>query len=169
MLLCLTGVCLVCGALLSFVYVKTKEPIKEAEIKNIQDGLAYVLPEGCQADINSEKSGTCEIYRASAPDSSNVVAVKSTVTGFGGPLVLMVGICDGKVYRTRVLSHSETPGLGAKCTDEESSFVLQFKDSSAPRLKADGGSLDAMTGCTITSRAYAQAVSNALKAVNGNE
>jgi electron transport complex protein RnfG len=80
----------------------------------------------------------------------------------------MVGLTpDGKVYNTSVLSHSETPGLGAKCTEDEH-FMTQFKgfDPSQKILtvKKDGGDVDAITASTITSRAYSLAVKNAVDA-----
>ena len=104
-----------------------------------------------------------------AGDEVKAFAVKSTVVGFGGPLTLMVGITpDGKVYNTSVLSHTETPGLGAKCTTDEH-FYSQFKgfDPAGKILsvKKDGGDVDAITASTITSRAYALAVKNAVEAV----
>ena len=94
--------------------------------------------------------------------------MKSTVSGFGGPLTLMVGLLpDGTVYNTSVLSHSETPGLGAKCTEE--SFFGQFKGWNPEKkkllVKKDGGDVDAITASTITSRAYTLAIQNALYAL----
>ncbi len=78
----------------------------------------------------------------------------------------MVGINDdGEIHNTTVLSHSETPGLGAKCTTDEH-FMAQFRgfdpDENSLLVKKDGGDLDAITASTITSRAYAKAVANAV-------
>ena len=88
----------------------------------------------------------------------------------------MVGICnDGTVCNTSVISHSETPGLGAKCQNDEG-FLSQFRglDPAQKKLlvKKDGGDIDAITASTITSRAYTLAVANALRlfaAVSGND
>ena len=92
-------------------------------------------------------------------------AITAAATGFGGPVSLMVGVTsEGIVYNTSVLSQSETPGLGAKCT--EPAFADQFKNlnPAATKLavKKDGGDIDAITASTITSRAYVAAVNNAL-------
>ena len=89
------------------------------------------------------------------------------MVGFGGPLSLMVGVTsDGVVYNTSVLSHTETPGLGAKCSTD-AKFMDQWRgfDPSLKKLsvKKDGGDVDAITASTITSRAYTLAVENALK------
>ncbi len=82
--------------------------------------------------------------------------------------MLMVGVLpDGTVYDTSVLSHGETPGLGAKCTSDEH-FYGQFKNLKTDKpllVKKDGGSIDAITGSTITSRAYIEAVNKAVKVV----
>ena len=175
MVLSLTLVCLVCSALLGGVYAMTSGPIAEAQAAKTAASIARVLPEFSvqpeqkEADID----GVSYTYY-DVPGSG--VAVLSTVTGFGGPLTLMVGIDDaGKVVNTVVLSHSETPGLGAKCTTE-SSFIDQFKgfDPAAQRLavRKDGGDIDAITASTITSRAYAAAVQQAYDVflkLRGNE
>ena len=100
--------------------------------------------------------------------SVNAYAVKSATNGFGGQLLLMVGVLeDGTVYNTSVLSHSETPGLGAKCNQDEN-FMAQWRGFSPDKkiaVRKDGGDVDAITASTITSRAYALAVSNAVNVV----
>ena len=97
-------------------------------------------------------------------------AIESTVVGFGGPLSLMVGVTpDGVVYNTSVLSHAETPGLGAKC-NTDARFMDQWRgfNPSVKKLAVtkDGGDVDAITASTITSRAYTAAVAGALQVFN---
>lgn len=173
MVLCLTGVCLVCSAILGGVYVLTQEPIERAEKANLQAALSQVVPDGYEISVEPvyrEMDGArYECYRAQgASESEFATAVKSSVNGFGGQLTVLVGVTgEGKVYATKVLSHSETPGLGAKCSDAASHFVQQFCgfDPAQKSLKVtkDGGDIDAITASTITSRAYALAVENAVK------
>ena len=74
---------------------------------------------------------------------------------------------DGTVYNTSVLTCNETPGLGAKCTSD-AGFMNQWKNLTPDKVikvKKDGGDIDAITASTITSRAYALAVSNAVEFV----
>ncbi|MBO6169367.1 MAG: RnfABCDGE type electron transport complex subunit G [Bacteroidales bacterium] len=164
MALSLTLVCLVCSAVLGCVYAVTSGPIKDAEIAKTNASIARVLPafEGQPSAETVEVDGNMfNYYRV--PGAG--YAVISTVGGFGGPLSLMVGIGeDGIICNTVVLSHSETPGLGAKC-QTEASFIDQFKgwDPAAKRLAVtkDGGDVDAITASTITSRAYSAAIANA--------
>lgn len=171
MVLCLFGTTLICSAVLAGVYAVTKEPIEETNKAILTASISKVLPEG--GEISDAQ--TCEVGGQpsecwfSMKDGQMVgVAVKSTVVGFGGPLTILVGILpDGTIYNTSVLSHSETPGLGAKCTDEN--FFGQFKGWNPEQkkllVKKDGGDVDAITASTITSRAYTLAVQNALYAL----
>ena len=164
MLLCLTGVCLACSALLAVTYAVTSEPIAAAQQAKTNASLARVLPafEGTPELLTTEVGG--QEYTYYKADGAGY-AVLVTVSGFGGPLSMMVGIReDGCIHNTVVLSHNETPGLGAKC-QTDSKFIDQFKgfDPSAKRLavKKDGGDVDAITASTITSRAYTFAVATA--------
>lgn len=189
MVLCLFGTCLFCSAILGGVYALTKEPIDQTNAKILQDAIGQVLLRN--ADNSGIKEGTeiildslgspkamlvtvddkvYEYYTQTADGQPVAYAIKSTVTGFGGPLTLMVGISvDRKlILNTSVLSHSETPGLGAKCTSDEK-FMSQWKglDLSKTKLevqKPNKDGIDAITASTITSKAYTLAVSNALAA-----
>ena len=165
MALCLTAVCLVCSAVVGVAYAVTAEPIADAARAKTTASIARVLPaftaEPRQGSVNV--NGTDDTYYK--VDGAGY-AIISTTSGFGGALTLMVGVAsDGTVHNTAVLSHSETPGLGAKCTTDQH-FISQFRgfDPSVKTLavKKDGGDLDAITASTITSRAYALAVSNAV-------
>lgn len=162
MILCLFGVCLVCSAILGGIYVLTLDPIAQANEKALKLSIGQVLPEG--GEISDAKSASGFEYYENVVDGEVVAyAVKSTSVGFGGPLVLMVGVLpDGTVFNTSVLSHSETPGLGAKCTSDEG-FMAQWKGFSGKlSVKKDGGDVDAITASTITSRAYTKAVAAAV-------
>ena len=171
MLLCLTLVCLVCAAILGGAYAMTYKPIQQANENILKASIGAVLPEG--GSISEEKTAvfdgrTYTYYEQLSGDAVQAYAVKSSTTGFGGTLELMVGVLpDGTVNSTRVLSHSETPGLGAKC-QTDTKFIDQFKGlgpDKLVKLRADGGDGDAITASTITSRAYTLAVSNAVEVV----
>jgi len=168
MVLCLTVVCLVCSAILALVYAVTADPIKAAEQKALVESISQVLPDGGSlSDVaTAEFEGQKYDYYVSTTDGVPAAyAVKSTTIGFGGPLTLMVGVLpDGSVYNTSVLSHTETPGLGAKCSTD-AKFMSQWQGLGADKVikvTKDGGDIDAITASTITSRAYALAVSNAV-------
>ena len=170
MALVLTAVCLVCAAILGAVYVVTVEPIAAAAAAEAQASIAKVLPSG--GEISEEHPSDAEgvdgyFVLSDGEGAVRAYAVKTTTGGFGGPITLMVGVLpDGTVYNTSVLSHSETPGLGAKCTEENSRFREQWKGfAGALAVKKDGGDVDAITASTITSRAYTKAVAQAVALV----
>lgn len=171
MVLCLFGTCLVCSALLAGVYALTKGPIDKTNAALLRTSIGAVLPEGGELSEAQplEVGGLpSEYYTLTEGGVVKAYAVKSTTTGFGGPIQLMVGITsDGVIYNTSVLSHTETPGLGAKCTTDKN-FMEQWKgfDPSVKilKVKKEQGDVDAITASTITSRAYTLAVENAYKA-----
>ena len=83
---------------------------------------------------------------------------------------MLVGIsAEGAVTGVRVTYHQETPGLGDQIEVAKSPWILSFDGkriedkTSALRLKRDGGSLDHISGATITSRAVTSAVVDALQ------
>ena len=162
MVLVLGLTCLFCSAILGGAYVLTKEPIEAAAVQKTNKAIAQVLPHFETTEYDEDQN------YFTAFDGDNVVgyAIVSSSAGFGGALTLMVGVTpDGVVYNTSVLAHSETPGLGAKCTSDQK-FMDQWRgfDASIKKLSVtkDGGDVDAITASTITSRAYTQAVANAL-------
>ena len=98
-----------------------------------------------------------------------VEAPSITKSGYADRITLMVGFKeqDGEavVSLVEVLSQKETPGLGANMTKAGNSLERSVMGKSASSLKfsvsKEGGSFDALTGSTISSRAYANAVETA--------
>ena len=162
MVLVLSLTCLVCSGLLGGAYALTKEPIEKAQAEKTKSAISQVLPHFETLEYEDDH----HYYTAFDGDRVVGYAIESSAVGFGGNISLMVGITpDGVVYNTSVLSHSETPGLGAKCTTD-TKFMDQWRgfDPSVKQLsvKKDGGDVDAITASTITSRAYTQAVAGAV-------
>ena len=162
MVLVLSLTCLVCSGLLGGAYALTKEPIEKAQAEKTKSAISQVLPHFETLEYEDDH----HYYTAFDGDRVVGYAIESSAVGFGGNISLMVGITpDGVVYNTSVLSHSETPGLGAKCTTD-TKFMNQWRgfDPSVKQLsvKKDGGDVDAITASTITSRAYTEAVKQAV-------
>ena len=77
----------------------------------------------------------------------------------------MVGIDvkDDKLLGVGVTTHGETPGMGAKAKSDPN-FVAQYKGLSIEKpikVTQDGGSINAISGATITSRAVSAATTEA--------
>ena len=174
MVLVLSGICLVCSALLGTVYAVTKAPIEASEIQKVNAAIAAVTPsfDNVPSEAVQEVEGG-QIYTATQGGQPVGYAIKVSVGGFGGPLQLMVGFTpDGSVYNTSVISHSETPGLGAKLVDEESAPRAQVKGKNPAvnniAVRKDGGEIDAITASTITSRAFLKGVNAAYEVFKAN-
>ena len=76
----------------------------------------------------------------------------------------MVGVgTDGTVTGVEVVKTAETSGLGANASTP--AFRDQFVGQSGVlAVSKDGGSIDALTGATITSRSVTNGVNSALAA-----
>ena len=96
--------------------------------------------------------------------------VTSKFSGAQGNITLAVGVDnDYKCTGISVIEHSETSGLGANAASTGEvgvNFRAQFvgQDEGIALANA-GGSIDALTGATITSRAITEAVATSIRAV----
>ena len=168
MVITLSVICLVCSALLGVVYSVTKTPIEQAELAKINNAIKAVVPE-CNNNPSEEmmKVEGSVVYPAKMDGTIVGYAIKVNASGFSGPLQMMVGFkTDGTIYNTSVISHSETPGLGAKITGEiptRTQIVGKNPASSNLTVTKDGGEIDAITASTITSRGFLRGVDAAYK------
>jgi electron transport complex protein RnfG len=82
----------------------------------------------------------------------------------------MMGIdSSGTILGVRVLSHSETPGLGDRIEAKKDDWIFSFNKLSLNNtpdamwaVKKDGGRFDQFSGATITPRAVVKAVKSGL-------
>lgn len=82
-----------------------------------------------------------------------------TCGGFGGDIVLVVGVdLDGSLTGVQLISHSETPNIGAKAVMEDGELIPQFAGVDASGV----GNVSAVSGATVTSEAVKDAISKAL-------
>jgi electron transport complex protein RnfG len=85
--------------------------------------------------------------------------LKAQNKGYSSNLEILVGISvTGNVIGLKILSQSETPGLGTKVTAPW--FTRQFigRPRADMTVKKDGGAIAAITGATISSRAVTNGV-----------
>ena len=180
MLLALFVITAVSGGVLGLVYGMTKDTIAEVDMKKNEAAIKAVLP--LEGDITFKADTMTYTYEGTslsfpcnlaydANGNFKGAAVKTSEGGFGGKIDMMVGfLADGTIKGTSVLSHAETPGLGANMTGK---FKDQFVDKNPADfkliVKKDGGDVDAITAATITSRAFSKAVDKAYKAFEANK
>lgn len=90
----------------------------------------------------------------------------SSTKGFNGLVRLFVVFdTEGVIYDIVVLEQNETPGLGSKMCEPNNALIKSLKGKKAGRIKlalrGEGGSVDAISSATISSRAYTEAVAEA--------
>ena len=180
MLVALFVITAVSGGVLGLVYGFTKDAIAEVDQKKNEAAIQAVLP--LEGDITYQADTLVYNYEGvetlfpcnlafDANGNFKGAAIKTSEGGFGGKIDMMVGfLADGTIKGTSVLSHTETPGLGANMTGK---FKDQFVDKNPAdfklTVKKDGGDVDAITAATITSRAFSKAVDKAYQAFEANK
>lgn len=151
---------LICGistGLLAYVNQLTAPVIAENELKKETEAQKEVL-------ATADEFTAVDENISEGTNSSGTVGytVKVTSNGYGGVIEMMVGVNkDMTVSGVKILSMSETPGLGAKAQNEE--FISQFTGKNKNmELKSD---IKAISGATITSNAVINGVKDALLTV----
>ncbi|HHZ06797.1 MAG TPA: RnfABCDGE type electron transport complex subunit G [Clostridiales bacterium] len=165
----LFAICLIVTALLAGTNAMTADTIARQSLEKASQSRSVVLP---QAKDFKECTLDDKTYYQGLDDSGNIVGYTFTTAakGYGGEVQVMTGIdSTNAVSGVVILSQNETPGLGANA--EKDVFKDQFKQ----QLTWDGGmftviknaqpttgEIQAMTGATITSKAVANAVNEAV-------
>ena len=170
MVLVLFCITLIASLCLGVVNMITVDPIAKAKEAAEKAALAQVLPEFDAVEMSEHTADDLPIVAYTATKEDKVVgyAIKSvTKNGFSGMVTMMVGFdTKGRILNVNVLEQNETPGLGAKMTEEGNPLLASIKDKEAKiklQVKKDGGDVDALTAATISSRAYAEAVARAFE------
>jgi len=175
MFLSLLVVGLLSGFSLGYVYERTKEPIEKAKFEKKLKAIKQVLP---KIDNNPMEKAV-RIYDKALKDSidlypgffnNKLVGVATTgfsYNGFNGLVKIIVGFDPkGEILDIAVLDQKETPGLGTKIQTRK--FIEQFVGKNPGKInmkvKKDGGSIDAISGATITTRAFSESVVTAYQA-----
>jgi len=164
----LTILCVLAAVALARVYEFTKDPIAQQRRLAKLKAVEAVIPEhDNQPDqdavtIELGEGATRMVYRGISGERLTGLAFEvSSNEGYGGKIAAMLGLDpNGVIHGVEIVSHEETPGLGAKIATPQ--FRDQFKGRSLSdtvfKLKKDGGDLDQVTGATISPRAIVKAI-----------
>ncbi|MDO4153719.1 MAG: RnfABCDGE type electron transport complex subunit G [Clostridia bacterium] len=162
-------ICVVVTALLGITNSVTAPQIEKLALETQEAAKKEVLPDAAafSDEKQTEKDGEAYPYFEGLSDSGEVLGYvfQTSAKGYGGDISVMVGVnTDGTVAGVSILSISETAGLGMNAKNE--SFLNQFLGKSGTIGVQKNGSSDteiqALTGATITSKAMASAVNQAL-------
>ena len=164
--LTLLAITAVVAAALAGVNSITAPAIAALNAQKTQEAIELVLPGGGEAIENIPAVDL--VSKVYASDTG--YAIEVTPGGFDNTITMMVGVdTEGKVLGISIISHTETAGLGAVAaagTPAGEAFRGQFVgQSGSVSVTKDGGTMDAITGATITSRAVCVGVNAALECV----
>ncbi len=177
---------LVAASVLGGVYYVTKPRIEREEKLVKEEALREVMPESVGSRLEAvEEKGSTLYWKAYKGTDSRVRGYVFIAKEYGYSSVIesMVGIKkDGMITGVRILSHNETPGLGAKIREVVSNktivkafkqlfakekeeekeifpyFTEQFKDLNVRRLALSKYDIEAITGATISSKAVVDSI-----------
>ena len=159
----LVSICLIIALAMAAVNMITAPKIEEATAEAEEAALSEVLCENGgfeKVELDTKPESVREVYRDL--DGEGWVALLS-VKGYdaSNPMSVAVGFTNGgEIVKCHVISASgETSGIGSKVTGED--FLSQF---STKNSELDG--VDAISGATISSSAFIDAVRESFDAIN---
>ena len=167
---------------LAFVYAKTKADIDKQDMVNLEIAIKDLFPDADSfEDLNgvivSNDSGVSFQNQYSVIRGGKIIgaAVQGSAGSYGGPIIVLVGVsADGMISRVKIMSHSDTPGLGANAA-KPNYFIdkkagITFYDQFAGKKVSDSfeakNDVIAITAATITSAAVSKAVKAAGQAAS---
>lgn len=166
-------ICFITTLLLCSTNILTKDSIKSQEIQASESAKKLVLQSADSFEAATSNNGSFEYFIGMDKNKNVVGYVFSTqAKGYSGTVEVMTGInTDSQIENVTVLSHNETPGLGANITKDN--FLNQFNSnvsqgyfSITKNTPYNDREVEAVTGATISSTAVTKAVNEAVKNFN---
>lgn len=144
-------ICVVAAGLLAGVDILTKPKILAQEKLEEELSLRAIFPSAHHFD-EVRDGGKVIYYKVFSNDGKFIgVAFKASGKGYAGEIKTLVGmLSDGRITAIKVMSQSETPGLGSRIA--ETNFTERFQG------KSDLSGVEAITGATISSSAVIDSV-----------
>ncbi|MBL8487757.1 MAG: electron transport complex subunit RsxG [Rhodocyclaceae bacterium] len=172
------------SAALALANTATRDAIAAAEVRDMQQSLAQVLPGGFAdndlladvVELEGPRGVPVRVHLAKRGGRVAGAVFQVAEKGYSGDITLLMAVDrDGAVLGVRVLKHTETPGLGDKIEVAKSPWITGFDGRAlgdpAPErwaVKKDGGIYDQFAGATITPRAVVKAVRGGLQFFAGH-
>jgi RnfABCDGE-type electron transport complex G subunit len=160
-------IAVVAAVVLAATNMLTKGPIQEHEMATLKATFGEVMPAETYEEVTLDSTytddGVDSLYKAKDADGNLVgYCVKAAKTGYANSVAVTLGVnTDGTVAACVVgdTNFQETETLGGRWKKEENRE--QFTSLTAE----DGGSIEALSGATVTSKAVLGATNAALKCV----
>ena len=167
-------ICLAATGLLATVNAVTKTKIADEAEKELQSSLKEVLP-GASSFEAVKDGDKIAYYKALDTDNRSAgIAFVASSKGYSSVIETLAGLKpDGTIAAIKVLRQNETPGLGNRIVEVKSSATFMalvrgskpegsaqpwFQEQFADKRIGELGSVQAITGATISSRAVIESV-----------
>lgn len=165
---------------LAYSSVATAPAIAKVLADDKKASLAQVMPEklhdndllSSSVEVSDANMGTApvKVYIARQGTNFSGAVFETSKSGYSGTIRLIMAVDgEGKILGVRVLSHTETPGLGDKIEVLRDPWITKFNglslsnpDEKGWHVKKDGGIFDQFSGATITPRAVVKAIKQGL-------
>ncbi len=164
----------VLAALLAFVNGKTAPIIAQNELEKEKIALQAVMPDAAEfreADISAMSEGAEKINKAYVALDNNEKAVGACVitetSGYDVGIQTVTGVStDLEVTGVEIIAMKETPGLGAKASEEafRSQYIGKSGEIGVSKSGASDTEIQAISGATKTSNGVTEGINMALKA-----
>lgn len=182
----LAAFALVTAILLASTHLGTRDQIAESERRAAEKALLEIIPKDRHSNnmlvdtiaiprqfwsqLGLSQGGDVNIARQNGKIEALIIPAVAA-DGYSGDIRLIAGVnVDGTLAGVRVLTHTETPGLGDKIELKKNPWILSFNGKSLGhpvaaqwQVKKDGGDFDQFTGATITPRAVVALVKRILE------
>jgi len=178
------------GLLMGVIFALTESRIEQQKVEAQSKAINEIIPQALRdslvlanpielSNAMREKLNLDEDakgYLATRDNKITAVVIPSiSLSGYSGPIEMIVAIDSHLVVTgVRVISHTETPGLGDKIEKRKSDWIDSFigyssnDDDKRWGVKKDGGEFDQFTGATVTPRAVVTGARNAVRAVEAD-
>lgn len=166
------------SSLLGTSDIETRDAIKLRAEEDLKATIGQVIPDKLYENdllkstltIIGADNEPITVYQATKAGIVTALAYSISGNGYGGRIKAIMAVnSEGKILGVRILSHSETPGLGDKIEIAKDEWILSFNGLSVGMIplsqwyvKKDGGRFDQFSGATITPRAVVKAVKSGL-------
>ncbi len=151
--LILALICALSGLGLAAVYAKTKPIIEKRAEEDLLKAAKEVIPGATAIELKEQDDVAYWLGKSGSEVVGAAMQVESQ--GYGDdPIQMMVGVdSKGTITKVKIISLSETPGIGTRVNSEE--FLSGFSGNDNP------AGVDGISGATVSSGAVKGGVSQA--------
>ncbi len=169
MIVVLSCICGISGLALSYLKISTATLIEEQVLTYVQaPALEQVFPESSNDPLKDRQNFEIDgkqmaVFPVKQNGKLTGLAFETFSPGYGGDIGVLVGfnLENDRLAGIGITTMKETPGLGTRVADAK--YTRQFTGGhpAEVQLSASGGSIDAVSGATISSAATIDAVNKA--------